>query len=353
MNVYEFNKFFQCDRANAREIRVGASMLQCLIVQPIHQIGHDLLRQAGIMPRLARSCDMTDVAGEIEDAAAVATRNAGLSTAAIMAARTLRVIAVQGIGVDPVDVTTATRRGIPVINTPYANVQSVAEHSVALLMALTKAIPAADRAARMQDATFRYRAALVELEGKTFGVVGFGRTGQATARLARRLGMHVIAYSPNRPHDVFENVGAVRASLDELVSSSDFISIHLPATVDTERLIGKEQIGRMKPGAYLINTGRASTIDEDALIEGLSSGLIGGAGLDVYSDAVIRNDHPLMRLENVILTPHIAGSTAEAMERAARTLANGIIAVLHDKKPDHLVNPQAWPDRWWAREKQT
>jgi len=85
----------------------------------------------------------------------------------------------------------------------------------------------------------------------------------------------------------------------------------------------------------------------------LSNGLIGGAGLDVYSDAVIRNDHPLMRLENVILTPHIAGSTAEAMERAARTLANGIIAVLHDKKPDHLVNPQAWPDRWWAREKQT
>jgi D-3-phosphoglycerate dehydrogenase len=353
MNVYEFIKFFQCDWANAREIRAGASMLQCLIVQPIHQIGHDLLRQAGIMPRLARSCDMTDIAEEIEDAAAVATRNAGLSTAAIMAARALRVIGVQGIGVDPVDVTTATRRGIAVINTPYANVQSVAEHSVALLMALTKAIPAADRAVRKHDATFRYCAPLVELDGKTFGVVGFGRTGQATARLARRLGMQVIAYSPNRPDGIFESLGAVRASLDELLSSSDFISIHLPATDGTQRLIGKEQIGRMKAGAYLINTGRASTIDEDALVEGLSKGLIGGAGLDVYSDAVIGEDHPLMRLENVILTPHIAGSTAEAMERAARTLASGIIAVLQDREPDNLVNPQAWPDRWWARGQQT
>jgi D-3-phosphoglycerate dehydrogenase / 2-oxoglutarate reductase len=328
-------------------------MLECLIVQPIHQIGLDLLREAGIVPRMARSADMRDIAVEIEKATAVATRNAGLSTAAIAAARNLKVIAVQGIGVDPVDVTTATQRGIPVINTPFANVQSVAEHAIALLMALTKAIPAADRAVRQHDETFRYRASFVELEGKFFGVIGFGRTGQATARLARGLGMNVIAFSPNRAEDAFTKVGADRVTLEELLARSDFVSLHLPATPATERLMGKEQIGRMKPGAYLINTGRAATIDEQALIEGLSSGRVAGAGLDVYSEASVRESHPLTALENVVLTPHIAGSTAEAMERAARTLVAGIIAVVHDREPDHLVNPQAWEDRWWVRPERT
>src|SRR5262245_50751051 len=322
--------------------------LECLIVQPIDQIGHELLREAGIMPRMARSADMSDIAAEIENATAVVTRNAGLSTAAILAARNLKVIAVQGIGVDPVDVSMATQRGIPVINTPFANVQSVAEHAIALLLALTKTIPAADRAARRRDATYRYRVPLIELAGKVFGVIGFGRIGQATAVLARQMGMRVVAYSPTRSSDVFESLGAARLSLEELLSCSDFVSLHLPATPSTERLIGKRQIGQMKRGAYLVNTGRASTIDETALMEALSSGHLAGAGLDVFSEASIRDDHPLATLENVILTPHIAGSTVEAMERAARSLAAGIIAVVQDRMPDHLVNPQAWQDRWWA-----
>jgi D-3-phosphoglycerate dehydrogenase len=323
-------------------------MVECLIVQPIHQIGHDILREAGIVPRMARSDDMSDVTAEIEKATAVATRNAGLSTAAILAAKNLKVIAVQGIGVDPVDVGTATQRGIPVINTPFANVQSVAEHTIALLLALTKTIVAADRAVRSRDSTYRYRAPLVELAGKVLGVIGFGRIGQATAALARQMGMRVIAFSPSRSSDVFEKLGAVRVTLDELLSSSDFVSLHLPATPATEELIGRKQIGQMKLGAYLVNTGRASTIDEAALIDGLSSGRIAGAGLDVFPEASIRDGHPLTMLENVILTPHIAGSTVEAMERAARSLAAGIIAVVHDRKPDHLINPQAWQDRWWA-----
>jgi D-3-phosphoglycerate dehydrogenase / 2-oxoglutarate reductase len=328
-------------------------MLECLIVQPIHQVGHELLREAGIVPRMARSADMSEVAEEIRDATAVATRNAGLSTSAILAARNLRVIAVQGIGVDPVDVGCATARGIPVINTPFANVQSVAEHAIALLLALAKAIPAADHAVRQHDQSFRYRATLVELEGKILGVIGFGRTGQATARLAGRLGMNVVAFSPNREAAVFEAVGATRVSLDELLATSDFVSLHLPSTPTTLRLIGKEQIGKLKKGAYLINTGRAATIDEEALLDALSTGHIAGAGLDVYSKASLRNGNPLSTFENVILTPHIAGSTAEAMERAARTLALGIISVVHDREPDHLVNPQAWAARWWARREVT
>jgi D-3-phosphoglycerate dehydrogenase / 2-oxoglutarate reductase len=324
-------------------------MLECLIVQPIHRIGHDLLREAGILPRMARSADMSDIAAEIAKATAVATRNAGLSTQTILAARNLKVIAVQGIGVDPVDVSTATRRGILVINTPFANVQSVAEHAIGLLLALTKTIPAADRAVRRHDTQYRYRAPLVELAGKVFGVIGFGRTGQATAALARQIGMRVVAFSPSRSSAVFEQLGATRVSLEEVLSQSDFVSLHLPATPATERLIGKQQIGQMKVGAYLVNTGRASTIDEAALIEGLSSGRVAGAGLDVYSEASIQDGHPLTTLENVILTPHIAGSTVEAMERAARSLAAGIIEVVHDRKPDHLVNPQAWQNRWWIR----
>src|SRR6476619_6906691 len=146
----------------AREIRSPFFMLQCLIVQPIHQIAHDLLRKAGIEPRAARSARMSDIVEEIDRATAVVTRNAGLSTKAIEAARNLKVIAVQGVGVDPVDVGAATKRGIPVINTPFANIQSVAEHAIALLLALTKAMPAADRSVRNDDDTFRYRAPLIE-----------------------------------------------------------------------------------------------------------------------------------------------------------------------------------------------
>ena len=325
-------------------------MLECLILQPIHEVGPALLRQAGIVPRMAQSPDMAVVAGEVADCIAVATRNAGLSRAAIAAALNLRVIAVQGVGVDPVAIDYATERGIPVINTPFANVQSVAEHAIALLMALVKAIPAADRAVRSGDVAFRYRAPLTELHGQIFGLIGLGRTGQATARLAGGLGMTVLAFSPTRDQATFDEVGARRAStLEEVLETSDVVSLHLTLSPATRGLIGRPELARMKSTAYLINVGRGATIDETALVDALETRRIAGAGLDVFANDALPGDHRLLGLDNVVLTPHIAGSTPTAMERAARTLVRGIIAVMRDEKPDNLVNSEVWPRRWWAQ----
>ena len=139
------------------------------------------------------------------------------------------------------------------------------------------------------------------------------------------------------------------ATLHELLETSDVVSLHVTLTPATRGLIGAGELARMKPTAYLINTGRGATVDEAALVEVLAAGRIAGAGLDVF----ISDDRPgnsaLLELDNVVLTPHIAGATPEAMERAARVLARGVIAVLHGHKPDHLVNPEAWAQRWWAR----
>src|SRR5262249_8498544 len=161
-------------------------------------------------------------------------------------------------------------------------------------MALAKAIPAGDRAVRSGDFAFRYRVPLSELHGSIFGVVGLGRTGGATARLARGFGMGVIAYSPTRDQSAFEQAGAKRVdTLEELLELSDAVSLHLPLTAATRGLIGKRELARMKPSAYLINTGRGATVDEAALIEALAARRIAGAGLDVFVKEGMPEGHPL------------------------------------------------------------
>jgi D-3-phosphoglycerate dehydrogenase / 2-oxoglutarate reductase len=194
-------------------------------------------------------------------------------------------------------------------------------------------------------------APLRELYGQTFGLVGLGRTGQATARLAGGLGMTVLAFSPTCDQTTFDEVVARRAStLEEVLETSDVVSLHLALTPATRGLIGRPELARMKSTAYLINTSRGATIDETALADALAARRIAGAGLDVFMNDALPEDHRLLGLDNVVLTPHIAGSTTAAMERAARTLARGIIAVVRDEKPDNLVNSEVWPRRWWARE---
>ncbi|WP_244471464.1 hydroxyacid dehydrogenase [Methylobacterium sp. ARG-1] len=317
-----------------------------MIVQPIHSAGLDRLRDAGIEPRSARETDARTLGREVADCVAVITRDTGLPAVVIAAAPRLRVIGVHGTGTDHVAIPAATEGGVVVVNTPGTNAASVAEHALALIFGLAKALPGADRSVRAGDDGFRYTARLVELAGLTLGLVGFGAIGQATARLGSSLGLRVLAYGPSRPDADFADVGALRAtSVDALLGEADIVSLHLPLTPDTRGLIGRPQLARMKRSAFLINTSRGGLIDEAALVQALEDGSIAGAGLDVFAREPLPADHPLTRQERVILTPHIGGSTEAALIRTAETVAGRVVDVLAGRRPGGLVNPDVWLHR--------
>ncbi|QJP14974.1 hydroxyacid dehydrogenase [Starkeya sp. ORNL1] len=316
----------------------------CLVLQAIHAAGIERLRKAGCKVRFASSLDPAVLAREIADACAVLTRDARVDDALMAAAPRLAVIGVHGTGVDNIAVEAATARGIAVVNTPGANARSVAEHALALTFHLAKSIGIGDRAARQSDGTFKYSSRLVELDGATFGVIGFGAIGRATARLAKALGMEVIGWSRSQDDDAFAAEGVRRVpSLDDVLSESDVVSLHVPSNPATRGMIGRDQLARMKPNAYLINTARGALIDEAALAEALVAGRIAGAGLDVFAVEPLPASSPLIGLDNVVLTPHVGGSTEAALYRAATTLADEVLAVLEGAKPDHLVNEAVWP----------
>lgn len=320
----------------------SASGTSCLIVQPIHRVGLEILENAGIRPVLAPSADAATILSMVETVDAVLTRNRGLSAEAIAAARQLKVIAVHGVGTNAVAVDAATARGIAVVNTPHVNARSVAEHAIGLAFALTKAIPTADTAVRTGDDDFKYRTRLTELDGLTFGIVGFGAIGSATGRLANALGMRVLAFSRSRPADI-EKAGFEHApSLAALLAESDIVSLHLPLTPQTHGLIGAAELRSMKPGALLINTARGGIVDETALVEALESGHLGGAGIDVFAVEPVPVSSPLTRLPNVVLSPHLGGSTEQALRRMAELSARQVVEVLSGQRPLHPVNPEVW-----------
>ncbi|MCJ8145053.1 hydroxyacid dehydrogenase [Ancylobacter sp. A5.8] len=319
-------------------------MPRCLIVQPIHPAGLDLLAQAGIEPVNAPAYDADTIIRAMAGMEAVITRDAGLRAPAMAAAPGLRVIGVHGVGTDPVDIGEASRRGVCVVNTPGTNVRAVAEQTLALTLALAKSVPGADAAVRRGDFGFKYRAPLRELHGAIFGVVGFGNIGRATAELARAFGMRVVGFSRSQPDSAFLESGVERMdSLDALLAIADVVSLHLPNTPETRGVIGARELGLMKPGAFVVNTSRGALIDETALAQALGAHRIGGAGLDVFVREPLDPASPLAGLDNVVLSPHVAGSAVEALERTALLVAQQVAEVFAGRRPRHLVNPEIWP----------
>ncbi len=318
----------------------------CLIVQPIHPEGDGLLRAAGLRPKLASRSDMATVAREIRDAVAVITRSAGLDAAAMDGAPSLRVIGSHGVGVNAIAVDHATALGIPVINTPEANRGSVAEHTIALMLAAAKRLVEADKAARAADFEFKYRTPLSEISGKVLGIVGFGGIGRRVAAMARSgFGMDVVVLSQSAGSDILRQLGYRPASsFDALLREADVLSLHVPLFSESRHLIGARELRLMKPTAILINTARGGLVDEAALVDALANGTIAGAGLDVFESEQMTSDHPLLRVRNVVLTPHIGGSTQEALRRTARQLVERIAAVLKGVPMD-VVNPAVWERR--------
>ena len=322
-------------------------MSDCFIVQPIHPAGVERLRAAGIEARFASAPDMATVAAEIGDAVAVITRDAGLTAAAIAAAPKLAIIANHGIGTNKLDIPAANARAIPIVNTPTANVQSVAEHAIGLILAVARRIVPGDAALRQGDWGFRYTGGMSEIGGKTLGLAGFGAIARATARIAQQgFGMRILVWSPNAPAADIATAGYERVeTLGELLAASDVLSLHRPARADTHQMIDAAALAQMKLGAILVNTARGPLIDEDALAAALRDGRIAGAGLDVFDVEPLAKDSPLCTLPNIVITPHIAGATEDSMRAMALDCADQIVAVLAGERPPSLVNPEVWDSR--------
>jgi D-3-phosphoglycerate dehydrogenase / 2-oxoglutarate reductase len=268
------------------------------------------------------------------DPCGVIVRMGRFDAAAMDAAPSLKVISKHGVGVDNIDVEAATERGIPVMVASGANAISVAEHTIALLLAVTKQIVPLDasmRAGRWEKPGFVGR----ELAGTKVGLVGFGAIAQHAARFARGLGLDVTAFDPFADQATFEEAGVARhESVDVLIENSDIISLHCPLTPETRHLLNETRIRKAKRGVTIVNTARGGLIDEAALLLALRDGHIAGAGLDSFETEPPRVDHPFWGERNVVVTPHVAGVTAEASARVSVEAVRNVLAVLEGGEVD-------------------
>ncbi len=299
------------------------------------------IAEAGV--ELLRSRFDVDVDGESELAeiidrydGIVIRSETRLTADLIERAGRLKVIGRAGVGVDNVDVDAATRQGIVVANAPESTVVSAAEQTIGLLVALARNIPQA-HAALKQGRWERSRWSGIELDGKTLAVVGFGRIGQQVARRAVGLGMRVVAFDPFVSEERFRELGVERAAtLDEALAAGDVVTLHSPLTDETRGLIGREAIAKMRDGARLVNAARGALVDEAALEEAISSGKLAGAALDVFSEEPYSG--PLLALDEVVTTPHLAASTDEAQDRAGVIIAEQVVAALDGGVVSNAVN---------------
>ena len=304
-----------------------------LVREPIAERGIELLRE-----RFAVDVDgSSDLAERIGDYDAIVIRSATRITAELIErGGRLKVIGRAGVGVDNVDVEAATRRGIIVANAPESTVVSAAEHTIGLLLALSRNIPQA-HATLKQRRWERSRWAGLELADKTLGLLGFGRIGQQVARRALALEMRVVAHDPYVARERFRELGVERMKTrDDVLAAADFLTLHLALTAETRGSIGAEAIARMKDGVRLVNTARGELVDEEALGAALRSGKVAGAALDVFSAEPYAG--PLLDLEAVVVTPHLAASTAEAQDRAGLIVAEQVAAALNGEVVTNAVN---------------
>ncbi len=271
---------------------------------------------------------------------ALIIRSATTVTAEVLAAGTdLIVVGRAGIGLDNVDVTAATDRGVMVVNAPQSNILSAAEQAMALLLAQARNIPQA-HAALVAGKWERSKWTGVELHGKTLGVVGLGRVGALVAQRAMAFGMHLVAYDPFVSADRARHMGVDLMGIEELVAESDFVTVHLPKTPDTLGLFGSDLLAKAKPGLRIINTARGGIVDEDALAEAIKAGQIQGAGLDVFAKEPT-TESPLFELPSVVVAPHLGASTAEAQDKAGVTIAEQVILALNGDFVPYAVNVSA------------
>jgi len=285
--------------------------------------------------------------GEIEDAhLLIADVDIKVTQTVLAAATQLRAVVCASTGVDFVDVPAATRGGILVTNLPDYCVEAVAEHALALLLCLSRQIVPGVNAVREGNWEKRRDFQGIELEGKALGIVGLGRIGRRVAERAQALGMRILFYDPLVSGESVRNKGYEKQEgLLDLIQAADMISVHAALMTETIRMFGEAEFRHMKPSAYFINVARGGIVDEGALFRALSERWIAGAALDVLTEEPPAWDHPLLKLDNLIITPHLAYNTREAKEKARAQLKEVISSVIHGHYPINVINPEL-KGRW-------
>jgi len=313
--------------------------MKVLIVQPIHNGGINLLKSAGFEVLCASSPDPEIVAREIKGIDGVIVRTAPFTGEIIEQADSLKVISRHGVGVDNIDIESASRKGIFVLNTPGVNDVSVAEHTIAIMLALSKRIKDIDNAVRTGNFNIREEYSIIDMDGKVLGIIGFGRIGSLVAKKCKNaFNMKILVYDPYIDRERVKEVDGELVDLETLLKESDFISIHAPLNNETKGLIGERELRMMKPSSFIINMARGPIWDERAVAKALSEGWIRGAGTDVFVEEPPGRDNPLLGLSNTVLSPHMAALTRECVIRMAVESAQGVIDVLTGKKPKNIVN---------------
>jgi D-3-phosphoglycerate dehydrogenase len=315
-----------------------------LILDELSPAALDVFARRGLVPEVKTGLRDERLLEAVRDAEALVVRSATKITHAVIeAAPRLRVVGRAGIGVDNVDLETATERGVVVMNTPMGNATTTAELAIALVFALARHIPRADRLVR----SGKWRAKdLVgtELAGKVLGVVGLGRIGRIVAERGRGIGMKVVGHDPYlAPSQGVSISGVELLGLDELLARSDFITVHVPLNDSTKNLISWKELARVKPGARLIQASRGGVVDEEAVLDALSTKRLAGAAFDVFVEEPPPKDHPLLAREDVIVTPHLGASSEEAQQRVALDIAEQISDFLLDGVARNAVNAPSLP----------
>jgi D-3-phosphoglycerate dehydrogenase len=325
-------------------------MDKVVLTQRLYEAGMKVL-EGKVDVRVVNTGKPKEMLPELLDADGLIIRLGSIDRETIAAAKKLKVIGRPGVGVDDVDVAAATERGIPVVIAPGANTRSVAEHAMALLFAASKDMLHCDRKTRAGGFDVRNSFKAFELRGKEIGLVGFGAIGRELAGLCAAIGMKVAVYDPFVGEEEIGKKGyRYSKTLEGILREADVVSLHVPLTDATRNLIGEREIALMKPSAVLINCARGGVVDEKALADALRNDRIHGAGLDVFSTEPLPADNPWAGLDNVIVTPHMAGQTKEAAAAVSTMAAEGVLAVISGRRWPHVANPAAYDHpRWKGR----
>ena len=282
----------------------------------------------------------TNALDDIENYDAVIVRVAELDADVIEGADRLQVIAKHGTGLDNVDIEAASKRDIVVCNTPGANAQSVAEHAIALLFGVHRKLHMADRHVRAGNWE-RSTVTGHEIQGDTLGLLGFGDIAKIVASLGRGIGMDVLAYDPFQPDDAFPDFVRQIETVPELFDRSTAVSIHVPLTDETRHMVSTDELRSLGEDGVLVNTSRGAVVEEAALLETLEEGSLGGAGLDTFAEEPPGEEHPMYARDELLLTPHVGGTTDQALERMSRHAAENIRTVYEGGIPESTVNADA------------
>ncbi|WP_044469630.1 hydroxyacid dehydrogenase [Mannheimia massilioguelmaensis] len=324
--------------------------MKIVISHRLHDDGMKVLEDVNAQVAITNDGNPKAMLPELLDADGLIIRIGSINRETMLQAKNLKAIGRPGVGVDDVDVKTATELGIPVVIAPGANTRSVAEHAFALMFACAKDIVHSDKEMRNGNFNIRSSYKAYELNHKTLALIGYGRIGSILAQMSKAIGMNVKVYDPFVKQEAIEKEGYLYcANLDDVIRDSHVISIHVPLTNETRSLIGEHEFELMNERTILINCARGEVINEEALTKVLQEGKIHSAGLDVFAHEPVDINASLFKLNNVIVSPHMAGQTKEAASGVATMAAEGVIAVINGERWPYVCNPEVYNHPRWNK----